>query len=185
MNSRHGLWKLGNGGEKCTNRDATDEANTNKHNPVCDLRCFAHTFVHFARTGCLVTLYWVFHSDFRSVFRSFCVKSLSPSRTRRGSWPVKSTIADAFPSRLPASTIPSMAFRRSIASSTGSLIADSPLRFALVENNGPLFERRSRSQSSLGTRVAIVPLPRRRIAVRGAGQIFFTMGGTLAPRDSN
>src|SRR5712691_11627841 len=114
----------------------------------------AHTFVQFAWRLKFFARSSVFHSFFISVFRRICVKRGSPSRMNLGSVPVKSTIADAFPSRRPPSTTALISLSSCGGSSAGSAIGGSPLRFALVETNGPVRSRRSRSHFRSGTRAA-------------------------------
>src|SRR5258708_38565616 len=64
----------------------------------------AHSLVQIARKAAVFTHFSVFHSVFRSVFRRNCAKAGSPSRMKRGSSHVKSTMVEGFPSQGPASS---------------------------------------------------------------------------------
>ena len=73
----------------------------------------------------------------------------------RGSSPVKSTTAEAFPSSGPAFTIASSWSCKSCDSDSGLVTGVSPLRFALVDASGPVRSSRPRSHARSGTRIPI------------------------------
>jgi len=98
-----------------------------------DLSHVAQFGVQIAQKPLIFAAFRVFHREIRSVFHTFCVKKTSPSRMRRGSSPVKSTMAEGWPVLGPLSARPSSLFCNSRAKYFGSEIGGSPLRFALTD----------------------------------------------------
>src|SRR5260221_3961411 len=150
-----------------------------------DLVQHAHSFVQIARKAAVFAHFSVFHSVFRSVFRRNCAKAASPSRMKRGSSHVKSTMVEGFPSQGPASSAKSVCCCNSRASSEGSRIGGSPLRFALVETSGPVRSSSARSHARPGTRTAAFPLGWGTTAVSGACQTARNTSRTAAPHSDN
>src|SRR5262249_34931516 len=81
---------------------------TTKQRRINDLAELLTVLCKVVETPAFLAHLRVFHSDFRSVFRRNCVKVGSPSRTIRGEIPVKSTMAEGFPSRGPSSSTKSI-----------------------------------------------------------------------------